>query len=141
LLREVTPVSLGFDVSHDGFRAHARSDDATLLACPFHAPAPGQPPALEDPFSLPPRSEEHTSELQSRENLVCRLLLEKKQSNRIGFRFVVAYYISGAVGKHRTIKCQINIISTSRLVPATSHLRLIGYMHYWTCIHYQIHRR
>src|SRR5690606_41588250 len=25
----------------------------------------------------PPRSEEHTSELQSRENLVCRLLLEK----------------------------------------------------------------
>src|SRR5690606_40441589 len=28
-----------------------------------------------------PRSEEHTSELQSRENIVCRLLLEKK--NRI----------------------------------------------------------
>src|SRR5690606_41362878 len=26
------------------------------------------------------RSEEHTSELQSRENLVCRLLLEKKKS-------------------------------------------------------------
>src|SRR5690606_40417826 len=26
------------------------------------------------------RSEEHTSELQSRENLVCRLLLEKKDS-------------------------------------------------------------
>src|SRR5690606_42157622 len=28
---------------------------------------------------LRPRSEEHTSELQSRENLVCRLLLEKKK--------------------------------------------------------------
>src|SRR5436309_6493355 len=28
------------------------------------------------------RSEEHTSELQSRENLVCRLLLEKKKKNR-----------------------------------------------------------
>src|SRR5690606_42074066 len=27
------------------------------------------------------RSEEHTSELQSRENLVCRLLLEKKKSD------------------------------------------------------------
>src|SRR5690606_41237912 len=27
------------------------------------------------------RSEEHTSELQSRENLVCRLLLEKKKRN------------------------------------------------------------
>src|SRR5690606_41759590 len=29
-----------------------------------------------------PRSEEHTSELQSRENLVCRLLLEKKKDQR-----------------------------------------------------------
>src|SRR5215475_15788376 len=29
----------------------------------------------------PLRSEEHTSELQSRENLVCRLLLEKKKKN------------------------------------------------------------
>src|SRR5690606_42136352 len=28
------------------------------------------------------RSEEHTSELQSRENLVCRLLLEKKRMDR-----------------------------------------------------------
>src|SRR2546430_10499554 len=29
------------------------------------------------------RSEEHTSELQSQSNLVCRLLLEKKQTTRI----------------------------------------------------------
>src|SRR5690606_41509535 len=29
------------------------------------------------------RSEEHTSELQSRENLVCRLLLEKKKTDSI----------------------------------------------------------
>src|SRR5690606_40101272 len=28
------------------------------------------------------RSEEHTSELQSRENLVCRLLLEKKKNRK-----------------------------------------------------------
>src|SRR5436309_12082117 len=28
------------------------------------------------------RSEEHTSELQSRENLVCRLLLEKKKTKK-----------------------------------------------------------
>src|SRR3712207_6902164 len=33
-----------------------------------------------NPFSR--RSEEHTSELQSRQYLVCRLLLEKKQSMR-----------------------------------------------------------
>src|SRR3712207_8190483 len=30
---------------------------------------------------LPRRSEEHTSELQSRQYLVCRLLLEKKKTN------------------------------------------------------------
>src|SRR5688572_31284182 len=30
------------------------------------------------------RSEEHTSELQSQSNLVCRLLLEKKKKKRIG---------------------------------------------------------
>src|SRR2546430_11997407 len=29
-----------------------------------------------------PRSEEHTSELQSQSNLVCRLLLEKKKNNQ-----------------------------------------------------------
>src|SRR3712207_8973535 len=31
-----------------------------------------------------PRSEEHTSELQSRQYLVCRLLLEKKTTNIFG---------------------------------------------------------
>src|SRR5690606_40804963 len=37
---------------------------------------------IENPATVPGfsiRSEEHTSELQSRENLVCRLLLEKKK--------------------------------------------------------------
>src|SRR2546421_2170125 len=32
---------------------------------------------------LPERSEEHTSELQSRSDLVCRLLLEKKKKKRV----------------------------------------------------------
>src|SRR2546430_9085123 len=31
-------------------------------------------------YSQEPRSEEHTSELQSQSNLVCRLLLEKKKN-------------------------------------------------------------
>src|SRR2546430_4679922 len=34
------------------------------------------------PMELQERSEEHTSELQSQSNLVCRLLLEKKKNNR-----------------------------------------------------------
>src|SRR2546427_8315272 len=34
----------------------------------------------DEPFAH--RSEEHTSELQSQSNLVCRLLLEKKKNNK-----------------------------------------------------------
>src|SRR2546421_6719687 len=34
-------------------------------------------------FTLTTRSEEHTSELQSRSDLVCRLLLEKKKNKEI----------------------------------------------------------
>src|SRR5688572_32492251 len=36
------------------------------------------------PRCSPRRSEEHTSELQSQSNLVCRLLLEKKKRERRG---------------------------------------------------------
>src|SRR3712207_8847711 len=34
------------------------------------------------------RSEEHTSELQSRQYLVCRLLLEKKKKTRLGLSYL-----------------------------------------------------
>src|SRR2546426_6560199 len=40
-------------------------------------------------FHAEPRSEEHTSELQSPCNLVCRLLLEKKKKNSISTPTVV----------------------------------------------------
>src|SRR2546427_1280660 len=46
---------------------------------------PGRlPPRLQTAKSTPSssRSEEHTSELQSQSNLVCRLLLEKKKKNK-----------------------------------------------------------
>src|SRR5215204_2433859 len=45
--------------------------DAAFLAVPLPLPVPGR--------SVAPRSEEHTSELQSHSDLVCRLLLEKKK--------------------------------------------------------------
>src|SRR3989442_12004174 len=50
---------------------------------PRHAPVPV---VAVSPL---PRSEEHTSELQSRPHLVCRLLLEKKNTARwsAAFRF------------------------------------------------------
>src|SRR5690606_40533970 len=38
--------------------------------------------AADDSRACGRRSEEHTSELQSRENLVCRLLLEKKKTRQ-----------------------------------------------------------
>src|SRR2546429_3776920 len=39
------------------------------------------PPAYYMGYTITERSEEHTSELQSRLHLVCRLLLEKKKKN------------------------------------------------------------
>src|SRR5436309_13770917 len=53
----------------------------------FRSPAsPVHPGRWASPTRWSPcpsrRSEEHTSELQSRENLVCRLLLEKKKNKR-----------------------------------------------------------
>src|SRR5438034_6523156 len=41
----------------------------------------GRAPRCET-ASRPPRSEEHTSELQSHSDLVCRLLLEKKKKKK-----------------------------------------------------------
>src|SRR5260370_3337823 len=48
--------------------------DATLAQAAAHGGI-----AVESPHPDFPRSEEHTSELQSHLNLVCRLLLEKKK--------------------------------------------------------------
>src|SRR5690606_21418350 len=49
-------------------------------ARPRHGPSPRGPPERGRASRGTPRAEEHTSELQSRENLVCRLLLEKKNN-------------------------------------------------------------
>src|SRR2546430_17646268 len=51
-------------------RRRSRSSCPHLLVGGFHGTMPGQ---------RQERSEEHTSELQSQSNLVCRLLLEKKK--------------------------------------------------------------
>src|SRR5258708_17639889 len=61
------------DVSKD-----TKTYEAKCLTC--HSPAPSTAAALFErkPCPVNPRSEEHTSELQSPDHLVCRLLLEKK---------------------------------------------------------------
>src|SRR5256885_7815130 len=50
-----------------------------LSAAPDAAGSHEGPGPTRDPWPAGPRSEEHTSELQSPCNLVCRLLLEKKK--------------------------------------------------------------
>src|SRR5690606_40804371 len=51
--------------------------DTGLIGCCYH-PVTGMGQSRDCLQTARDRSEEHTSELQSRENLVCRLLLEKK---------------------------------------------------------------
>src|SRR5258707_10516262 len=53
-----------------------------------------------------PRSEEHTSELQSRQYLVCRLLLEKKKKikNRINTPKIRPPFLDYIADKHNTYK-------------------------------------
>src|SRR2546422_7413059 len=52
-------------------------DDPAFVA--LHREARERAAELGQKSGLPERSEEHTSELQSRLHLVCRLLLEKKK--------------------------------------------------------------
>src|SRR6202051_4406116 len=55
---------------------------------------------------LAQRSEEHTSELQSHEHLVCRLLLEKKK-------------------KHKSKQCHLMTVASTHLFDYLSHTRVI----------------
>src|SRR2546429_5310068 len=63
--------------------AHRSDDVAAIIQLGLAEKNRGRPETATDWFlravELDPRSEEHTSELQSRLHLVCRLLLEKKK--------------------------------------------------------------
>src|SRR2546430_3181620 len=65
------PYTTLFRSGHDGVRRPRAWQDTE----------PAQPRAHARRI-LERRSEEHTSELQSQSNLVCRLLLEKKKKNK-----------------------------------------------------------
>src|SRR5256886_11275430 len=59
------------------------------------------------------RSEEHTSELQSQSNIVCRLLLEKKKK-----------YIH-SISSYLTVLMLLFVTSTSM----SSHIKLLPFLH------------
>src|SRR5256885_5159250 len=59
-------------------------------SCALRAPH-RLPQACPGPPQPPQRSEEHTSELQSPCNLVCRLLLEKKKNHRVNEHLLISY--------------------------------------------------
>src|SRR5260370_26689796 len=81
--------SLSLTVEPSGLRRTTMSPNSSALTrrpcartvyvnCWFRGP--GSAPTRNQQFKY--RSEEHTSELQSHLNLVCRLLLEKKKKNK-----------------------------------------------------------
>src|SRR5688572_30903670 len=62
--------------------AHYITTDQLRVGKPLHPRSSALPRhPISDIVELS-RSEEHTSELQSQSNLVCRLLLEKKKKNK-----------------------------------------------------------
>src|SRR5207248_9494503 len=81
-LHDALPISNGAKGSHcyvwkNAIRPYLKSLD--VLACPSNPYGKPQPGLYSDTRARPDRSEEHTSELQSPYDLVCRLLLEKKK--------------------------------------------------------------
>src|SRR3712207_7039501 len=61
------------------------------------AEAPDEAPPAETPTT---RSEEHTSELQSRQYLVCRLLLEKKKKTDSLFSAAMSAHFTDPKSPH-----------------------------------------
>src|SRR5256885_5180350 len=83
-LASPTPFGLG-----NNDRYHRRSGCADGVSAPFCSRAGSAFPMASARSVRHRRSEEHTSELQSPCNLVCRLLLEKKKKNCTAYYRIV----------------------------------------------------
>src|SRR5947209_10680466 len=71
-------------------------------------------------ISCATRSEEHTSELQSRQYLVCRLLLEKKKLNEL--------VNQQAIGPGRCVGSDLLTLEFSRSIAHVPRVRVVGLM-------------
>src|SRR2546430_10866002 len=88
LFRSFKARAVQHEIDHlDGvlFLDHLSAVKRGLLLAKWKKSRKGQSGYVKDVTPEPARSEEHTSELQSQSNLVCRLLLEKKKKaiNRV----------------------------------------------------------
>src|SRR5256885_6846435 len=70
------------NATHAAVRPLNRRNGATGMNAPTAVDTPVNHPSLNGVACKEGRSEEHTSELQSPCNLVCRLLLEKKKTHK-----------------------------------------------------------
>src|SRR5699024_12870901 len=78
----LSPVYFGLDASCPYHAEQITSRGLKGTDAHFVTPSSSFDAHISIPGSHMVRSEEHTSELQSRFDLVCRLLLEKKKQNR-----------------------------------------------------------
>src|SRR5690606_41389366 len=82
IVRQVQPAA-NADLQHVAAHVGQRPPPLFGQTRPRHAPVhdPGENIARIRTHRLKPRSEEHPSELQSRENIVCRVLLDRKKAS------------------------------------------------------------
>src|SRR2546430_10983241 len=82
-----------------------RSSQRAPMAAPYSVARPLRRDMARKPRRTErSRSEEHTSELQSQSNLVCRLLLEKKNN-------VTAYNADVTDVYHRLLSCEFRLLA------------------------------
>src|SRR3712207_7728710 len=72
-----------------GACSRRREDGSLMKTSPLITSTTTRSPVTGVAF---PRSEEHTSELQSRQYLVCRLLLEKKKNQKVTYNIQITKY-------------------------------------------------
>src|SRR5688572_32662941 len=83
------------------FRSWKRNASASARRSPSISAAD-----IAAPSVAPERSEEHTSELQSQSNLVCRLLLEKKKNNNQN-QHINSYCTFSSLA-YMTLRCRLD---------------------------------
>src|SRR3712207_7264108 len=86
---------------------------------------------LPSPADSAARSEEHTSELQSRQYLVCRLLLEKKTYS-FGALLITLMSICGTfpTPRHSALILYFLALSSHTSLPVTSPPPAFAYTHF-----------